>query len=48
METYSLWLDNKNKPKIKKKLLSLNNKPNSLIIKTLYSGISKGTEKLVS
>ena len=48
METYSLWLANKNKPKIKKKLLSLNNKPNSLIIKTLYSGISKGTEKLVS
>tara|TARA_B100001059_G_scaffold140742_1_gene140809 strand:+ start:1306 stop:2268 length:963 start_codon:yes stop_codon:yes gene_type:complete len=48
METYSLWLENKNKPKIKKKLLRPSNKPNTLIIKTLYSGISKGTEKLVS
>ena len=48
METYSLWLNNKNKPKIKRKLLSPSNGPNSLIIKTLYSGISKGTEKLVS
>ena len=48
METYSLWLENKNKPKIKKKLFRPSNKPNTLIIKTLYSGISKGTEKLVS
>ena len=48
METYSLWLENKNKPKIKKKLLRPSNKTNTLIIKTLYSGISKGTEKLVS
>ena len=48
METYSLWLENKNKPIIKKKSLNFKNNSKTVLIKTLYSGISKGTEKLVA
>ena len=48
METYSLWLENKNKPIIKKKSLNYKINSKTVLIKTLYSGISKGTEKLVA
>ena len=48
METYSLWLENKNKPIIKKNSLNFKNNSKTVLIKTLYSGISKGTEKLVA
>ena len=48
METYSLWLENKNKPIIKKKSLNYKMNSKTVLIKTLYSGISKGTEKLVA
>ena len=48
METYSLWLENKNKPIIKKKSINYNINSKTVLIKTLYSGISKGTEKLVA
>ena len=48
METYSLWLENKNKPIIKKKSLNFKINSKTVLIKTLYSGISKGTEKLVA
>ena len=48
METYSLWLENKNKPIIKKKSLNFKVNSKTVLIKTHYSGISKGTEKLVA
>ena len=48
METYSLWLKNKNKPIIKKKILSYKKNSKTVLVKTLYSGISKGTERLVA
>ena len=48
METYSLWLENKNKAIIKKKSLNYKINSKTVLIKTLYSGISKGTEKLVA
>ena len=48
METYSLWLKNENKPIIKKKILSYKKNSKTVLVKTLYSGISKGTERLVA
>ena len=48
METYSLWLKSENKPFIKKKILSYKKNSKTVLVKTLYSGISKGTERLVA
>ena len=48
MKTHSLWLIKKNKPKILSKSLSYKKNNKSVLIKTLYSGISKGTESLVA
>ena len=48
METYSLWLKNENKAIIKKKILSYKKNSKTVLVKTLYSGISKGTERLVA
>ena len=48
METYSLWLKNQNKAIIKKKILSYKKNSKTVLVKTLYSGISKGTERLVA
>ena len=48
MKSQSFWLIKKNKPKIISSdiLYKKNNK--SVLVKTLYSGISKGTENLVA
>ena len=48
MKTHSLWLIKKNKPKILSRSLSYKKNDKSVLIKTLYSGISKGTESLVA
>ena len=48
MKTHSLWLIKKNKPKIISKSLNYKKNNKSVLIKTLYSGISKGTESLVA
>ena len=48
MKTHSLWLIKKNKPKIISKSLKYKKNNKSVLIKTLYSGISKGTESLVA
>lgn len=48
METYSLWLEKINKAVIKKKKITYKNNNKTVLVKTLYSGISKGTEKLVT
>ena len=48
MKTHSLWLIKKNKPKIISKSLNYKNNNKSVLIKTIYSGISKGTESLVA
>ena len=48
METYSLWLEKKNKPVIRKKKIAYKTNNKTVLIKTLYTGISKGTEKLVT
>ena len=48
METYSLWLEKKNKPVIKKNKITYKSNNKTVLIKTLYSGVSKGTEKLVT
>ena len=48
MKSYSLWIDKKKQPKIYQKKLVYNKNNKTVLVKTIYSGISKGTEKLVS
>ena len=48
MKSYSLWIDKKKQAKIYQKKLFYNKNNKTVLVKTIYSGISKGTEKLVS
>ena len=48
MKSQSLWLVKKNKPKILLSQIEYKKNSKSVLVKTLYSGISKGTEKLVT
>ena len=48
MKSQSLWLIKKNTPKILSKDIYYKKNDKSVLVKTLYSGISKGTENLVS
>ena len=48
MKSYSLWIDKKKQAKIYQKKLVYNKNNKTVLVKTIYSGISKGTEKLVS
>ena len=48
MKSQSLWLVKKNKPKILLTNIAYKKNNKSVLVKTLYSGISKGTEKLVT
>jgi len=48
MKSQSLWLIKKNKPEIQSKDISYKKNKKTVLVKTLYSGISKGTEKLVA
>ena len=48
MKSQSLWLIKKNKPKILSKNIHYKKNNKTVLVRTLYSGISKGTEKLVA
>ena len=48
MKSQSFWLIKKNKPKILFNDIEYKKNNKSVLVKTLYSGISKGTEKLVA
>ena len=48
MKSQSLWLIKKNKPKILSKDIYYKKNDKTVLVKTLYSGISKGTENLVT
>ena len=48
MKSQSLWLIKKNKPKILSKDIYYKKNNKTVLVKTLYSGISKGTENLVA
>ena len=48
MKSQSFWLLKKNKPKILLNNIEYKQNNKSVLVKTLYSGISKGTEKLVA
>ena len=48
MKSYSLWIDKKKQPKIYQKKLVYNKNNKTVLVKTIYSGIIKVTEKLVS
>ncbi len=48
MKSQSLWLIKKNKPKILSKELKYEKNQKSILVRTLYSGISKGTENIVA
>jgi len=48
MKSQSLWLIKKNKPKILSKDIYYKKNNKTVLVKTLYSGISKGTENLVT
>ena len=48
MKSQSLWLIKKNKPKILSKDIYYKKNDKTVLVKTLYSGVSKGTETLVT
>ena len=48
MKSQSFWLVKKNKPKILINDINYKKNNKSVLVKTLYSGISKGTERLVA
>jgi len=48
MKSQSFWLQKKNKPKITSSVILYKKNNKSALVKTIYSGISKGTEKLVA
>tara|TARA_B100000401_G_scaffold354642_1_gene252166 strand:+ start:22 stop:981 length:960 start_codon:yes stop_codon:yes gene_type:complete len=48
MKSYSLWINKKKIPKIYEKIIKYKKNNKTVLVKTIYSGISKGTEKLVS
>ncbi len=48
MKSQSLWLIKKNKPKILSRDIYYKKNDKSVLVKTLYSGVSKGTESLVT
>ena len=48
MKSQSFWLVKKNKPKILINDIKYKKNNKSVLVKTLYSGISKGTERLVA
>ena len=48
MKSQSLWLIKKNKPKILSKDIYYKTNDKTVLVKTLYSGVSKGTETLVT
>ena len=48
MKSYSLWIDKKKHAKINFEEINYKVNSKTVLVKTIYSGISKGTEKLVS
>jgi len=48
MKSYSLWIDKKKQVKINNKEITYKRNSKTVLVQTIYSGISKGTEKLVS
>ena len=48
MKSQSLWLIKKNKPRILSKDIFYKKNDKTVLVKTLYSGVSKGTESLVT
>ena len=48
MKSYSLWINKKKQPKIFEKSIKYKKNNKTVLVETIYSGISKGTEKLVS
>ena len=48
MKSQSLWLIKKNKPQILSKAINYKKNDKTVLIKTIFSGISKGTENLVA
>jgi len=48
MKSYSLWIDKKRQAIIKNNNIIYKKNSNTVLVQTIFSGISKGTEKLVS
>ena len=48
MKSYSLWIDKKKQAVIKHSKINYKKNSKTVLVKTIYTGISKGTEKLVS
>ena len=48
MKSYSLWIDKKKRSIIKHNRIVYKKNSKTVLVKTIYSGISKGTEKLIS
>ncbi len=48
MKSYSLWIDKKKRSIIKLNRIVYKKNSKTVLVQTIYSGISKGTEKLVS
>ena len=48
MKSYSLWIDKKRRAIIKHNKIIYKKNPKTVLVQTIFSGISKGTEKLVS
>ena len=48
MKSYSLWIDKKKHPIIKHNKIIYKKNSKTVLVQTIFSGISKGTEKLVS
>ena len=48
MKSYSLWIDKKRQAIIKNNKIIYKNNSKTVLVQTIFSGISKGTEKLVS
>ena len=48
MKSYSLWIDKKRQAIVKNNNIIYKKNSNTVLVQTIFSGISKGTEKLVS
>ena len=48
MKSYSLWIDKKRQAIIKNNIINYKKNSKTVLVKTIYTGISKGTEKLIS
>ena len=48
MKSYSLWIDKKRQAIIKNNIINYKKNSKTVLVQTVYTGISKGTEKLIS